>query len=255
MVTAGTVTIISLTFFLAGIVDAICGGGGLLTIPVFMLTGFPVHFITGTNMCSTSVGNIANLAIFARRKQIHYHSALTALPFAIAGAFLGARLNLMIPERYLEMIMVALVPIIALVIFLKKDFGSDNRIDTLSKRRVFINSLLIGLVIGCYQGFYTVGAGAFYLIAFAVADRLDLIKASGNTKIIMVAGNISAALTYALSGSVVWSVVLAATVLNIAGSIIGSYLALTKGAKVIRPMFIAVLLVITGRLIFQFLPL
>lgn len=255
MITTGSIALLAISFFFAGIVDAVCGGGGLLTIPTFMITGIPVHYIAGTNLCSTSAGSVANLLIFAKEKQIHYHSALTTLPFAILGAFLGARLNLMVPERYLEIIMVALVPIIAILVLAKKEFGSENRVDTLSSGRLILNSLIIGLAIGCYQGFYSVGAGAFYLLAFAILDRLDLIKALGNTKIIIVFGNLTAALTYALSGNVIWSIVLAATLLNIIGSIIGSYLALTKGARIIRPMFIAVLVAITLRLVYQFLPL
>ena len=254
MITAFSIAIVSFTFFLAGVVDAVCGGGGLLTIPVFILTGFPIHSMTGTNMCSTTVGNIANLLVFARKRQIHYHSALMALPFAVIGAFLGAKLNLIANEDVLEILMIVLVPVIDVVIFLRKDFGSNNRVETLSSARILANSILIGLVIGCYQGFYTVGAGAFYLLAFAILDRLDLIKASGNTKIIMAAGNIAAALTYALSGNVIWLVVLFATLFNIAGSLTGSYLAITRGARIIRPMFIAILAVITLRLIYEFLP-
>lgn len=228
-------------FFLAGIIDAVCGGGGLLTLPVFMAVGFPTHLISGTNQCSTIVGSTTAFLRYLRGGHIHWKTALPTVPLTVIGAFLGARLNLIMPEEILEVIMIVLLPVAAAVLLLKKDFGTENHAEELSTRRRIASALFIGLGIGAYQGFYAAGAGTFFMLAFAILCRLDLITASGNTKLIAMCSIITASVTYALSGAVVWQVVIAATLFNTAGNYLGAGLAMSRGAKIIRPMFIGIL--------------
>lgn len=229
------------TFLVAGVIDAVCGGGGLLTLPMFMAAGFPVHFITGTNQCSIVVGSATALTRFARRGCIHWPTAAATVPFAMLGATLGARLNMMLPERSLELVMTLLVPIAATLVLVKRSFGDENHIDQVSLTRRGVYALLIGLGIGLYQGFYGAGSGAFYMLAFAILMRLDLTTASGNTKLVSFCSVLTASVTYALSGLVYWPMVLAATVFNVIGNYIGAGLAMKRGARFIRPMFLAVL--------------
>lgn len=237
------------TFFFAGLIDAVCGGGGLLTIPMFMATGFPVHLITGTNQCSIVLGSMTSTWRFARSGQIHWKTALMTVPFAILASSLGARLNLLLPTEWLEIIMTLLVPVVAAVMLFKRNFGQENHSDELSTPRLIILAALIGLVIGCYQGFYGAGSGAFFLLAFALLMRLDLTMASGTAKVVGMCSTISCVVTYALAGTVVWPVSIAATVFNVAGSYIGAGLAMKKGARFIRPMFLFVLLILFIRLV------
>lgn len=228
-------------FFLAGIVDAVCGGGGLLTLPAFLSIGFPAHMISGTNQCSTLLGGTASFLSYLKSGHIHWRTALPAVPLTVLGAFLGARLNLLLPEETLEAVMVILLPFAAAALLLKRDFGRENHADTLSARRVFAGALFIGLVVGGYQGFYAAGAGTFFMLAFALMMRLDLLSSSGNTKLIALCSNITASVTYALSGNVMWTVVLAATVFNIAGNMLGANLAIHRRARLIRPMLLGIL--------------
>lgn len=241
------------TFFFAGIIDAVCGGGGLLTLPMFMAAGFPVHYITGTNQCSIFFGGATSLIRFARGGHIHWPTALSTIPFAMLGAAVGARLNIMIPAAYLELIMTLLVPAVAIVLLLKRSFGTENHVDQLSPVRRVLSPLVTGLVIGCYQGFYGAGAGTFFMLAFAVLMKLDLTTASGNTKVVSFCSVVTASVTYALSGVVHWPVVLAATVLNVTGSYVGAGLAMHKGARFIRPMFFLVLALLFLRLLYTWL--
>ena len=87
-----------LAFFFAGIVDSVTGGGGLITIPVMLAVGIPVHYITGTNQCSAWIGSGVSAYKFVRSGNIHLKSALVTLPFAVIGSYIGARLNLIVPE-------------------------------------------------------------------------------------------------------------------------------------------------------------
>lgn len=235
-------------FFLAGIVDAVCGGGGLLTLPAFLAVGFPAHMISGTNQCSTMLGGTTAFLSYLHGGHIHWRTALPTAPLAILGAYLGARLNLLLPEALLEKLMIVLLPAAAAALLLKRDFGSENRADTLTTPRILAGSLFIGLVVGGYQGFYAAGAGTFFMLAFALVMRLDLISASGNTKLVALCSNITASITYTLSGSVVFSVVLPATLFNIAGNALGAQLAMRRGARLIRPMFLGILALLFVRI-------
>ena len=124
----------------------------------------------------------------------------------------------------------------------------ENRSDELTTGQQVAVSLFIGLIWGTYTGFYGAGSGTFILLSFALLNKLDLVTASGNTKVCSSVASLTAAITYALSGAVVWQVVLPAALLNILGNYIGAGLALHKGAKVIRPMFFVVLLMLLVRL-------
>ncbi len=243
-----TTAVIAGAFFLAGIIDAVSGGGGLLTLPTFLLMGFPAHLVAGTNQCSCCVGSLISLGRFAKSGRIYWKTAAIAAPVSLLGSILGARLNLMIPERYLQIVMLILLPIAAVVLLLNRNFGLENHADELTCRQRVAVALFIGLVWGAYTGFYGAGGGTFILLSFALLNKLDLVTASGNTKVCSSVASLTAALTYAISGAVVWQVVLPAALLNILGNYIGAGLALHKGAKVIRPMFIVVLLMLLVRL-------
>ena len=242
--------ILCAAFFLLGLFDAVCGGGGLISMPTFLSLGFPVHFILGTTQCSALPGAAIALLRFIRGGRVYWKTALLAAPLAAIGGFLGARLNIILPAAYLQMVMVILLPIMAVFMLVKRDFGMECHPETLSRGRIIGSVLIIGLVIGTYQGFYGAGCGLFYLLAFTMLNRLDMITASGNSKVVMLCANVIAALTYALSGVVVWKVVFWVVPFNILGNYIGANLALTKGAKVIRPMFFFVLGLLFVRMIF-----
>lgn len=154
--------ILALTFFFCGIIDAVCGGGGLLSMPMFMAIGFPAHVVTGTNQCSIFFGSATSLARYVKAKRIHWPTAWLAGPLAVLGAFLGARLNLIMPERILEIVMIVLLPIVTIVILMKPNFGTVNRVHELGRRQYVLASLFIGIVIGGYQGFYGAGSGTFF---------------------------------------------------------------------------------------------
>ena len=140
-----------------------------------------------------------------------------------------------------------------LVILFKPTFGAENRVSELTRRQYILASLFIGLVIGGYQGFYGAGSGTFFMLGYALLCKLDLTTASGNTKYVAFCANLASAATFALSGAVVWPAVLLATVTNVAGSYLGAGLAMKRGAKLIRPMFLFVLALLFVRLIMTML--
>lgn len=236
--------------FLGGLIDAVAGGGGLITLPAYLLAGLPAHIASGTNKCGNMFGTLLSTGRFLKRGDVHIPSALAGMAGALMGAWLGARLNLIMPEQMLYYVMLAVVPVMAVFLLLKRDFGQENRSSELGWGQLMAMALGIGLVIGGYDGFFGPGAGTFLMLAFTGLCRFDLLTASGNTKVANSASNLSSLVTFALAGKVMWSVGIPAALCGIAGNYVGSSLALKGGAKVIRPMFFVVLALLLARLIY-----
>lgn len=180
-----------LAFFLAGVVDSITGGGGLITIPAMLAVGIPVHYITGTNQCSAWLGTGVAAYKYVRSGNIHFKSALITLPFAVLGSYIGARLNLMVPDRYLKVFMLVTVPVIAVFILANKKLGEEDHVVEKTPLSTALWSAAIGLVLGGYQGFYGPGAGMLFMLAYAACLKLNLVRATGNTRFVIAIASIT----------------------------------------------------------------
>ncbi len=236
--------------FLGGLIDAVAGGGGLITLPAYLLAGLPAHVASGTNKCGNTFGTLLATGRFLKRGDVHVPSALAGMVGALVGAWFGARLNLIMPEQVLYYVMLAIVPVMAVFLLMKRDFGQEDRSGELNRGQLMAMAAGIGLVIGGYDGFFGPGAGTFLMLAFTGLCRFDLLTASGNTKVANSASGVASLVTFAIAGKVMWSVGIPAALCGIAGNYVGSGLALKGGAKVIRPMFFVVLALLLARLIY-----
>lgn len=236
--------------FLGGMIDAVAGGGGLITLPAYLLAGLPAHIASGTNKCGNLFGTVLSTGRFLKQGDIHIPSAIAGAAGALVGAWLGAKLNLIMPEQVLYYIMLAVVPVMAVFLLLKRNFGQEDHSKELGRGQLIAMALGIGLVVGGYDGFFGPGAGTFLMLAYTGLCRFDLLTASGNTKLANSASNLASLVTFALAGKVMWSVGIPAALCGIAGNYVGSGLALKNGAKVIRPMFLVVLILLLARLIY-----
>ncbi len=236
--------------FLGGLIDAVAGGGGLITLPAYLLAGLPAHMASGTNKCGNAFGTFLSTGRFLKRGDVHKSSAVAGAAGALVGAWVGAQLNLIMPEQMLYYIMLVVVPVMAVFLLLKRDFGQEDWSEELNRLQLMAMALGIGLVIGGYDGFFGPGAGTFLMLAFTGLCRFDLLTASGNTKVANSASNLASLVTFALAGKVMWAVGIPAALCGIAGNYVGSSLALKGGAKVIRPMFFVVLALLLARLVY-----
>lgn len=235
--------------FLGGVVDAVAGGGGLITLPAYLIAGLPPHMAAATNKCGNVFGTLLATARFLKSGNVHLLCASWAAVCALIGAWLGARLNMVVSEMALYYLMILVVPVMAVFILLKRDFGTENHSNEMDTRKLVFLSAVIGLVVGCYDGFFGPGAGTFLMLAFTGLCKFDLLTASGNTKLANSASNLASLITFAIGGKVVWIVGIPAAVCGILGNYIGVGLALKKGANIIRPMFIVVLSLLVLKLI------
>jgi len=246
-------TICSLVFF-AGFVDSIAGGGGIISLPAYLIAGLPPTAALGTNKFSSTIGLSVASWRFLKRGKAHLRAAVTAAVTALIGSAAGAELIMLLDrfdERYFSYILIASLPLLAVFILFNKRIGNDAPNRDLRGARMYVLSALAGLVIGAYDGFFGPGAGTFLIIVFNAVVGLDVLTASGTAKIVNFASNISALITFAISGSVIVALAAPAAVFSIAGNILGTRLAFKNGARIIRPAFIAVLTMLLVKIVYD----
>ena len=182
--------------FLAGFADSIAGGGGTISVPSALLAGIPIHTAYGTNKLAMSLGTLTSVIQYGRKGKICWFTALFAAAGALAGSPLGALLAMHLSEKYLSYCLMALLPAAALFLSLNKGFGQTPKHRDLSRLQQAVYALLIGLGVGAYDGFFGPGAGTFYIILFCTVLGTDLVQASGNAKVVNLASNTGALVTY-----------------------------------------------------------
>lgn len=236
---------------LAGFVDASAGGGGIIALPAYVFTGMPAHLAFGCNKFSSACGTTLSVFKFWRAGAVNVRSSLLAAVSSFIGSGIAASIVLMIPDHVLKTMLLIILPLAAIVIFLKKDMGEEDFPHSLSHRAAFFLSLLIGFLIGGYDGMFGPGAGTFAIFAFSSIMKYDLKTASGNAKIVNLASNYASLLTFALAGAVYYQIAVPAGICNIIGNYIGAAYALKKGGRFIRPMMAAVLIFLLAKITFD----
>ena len=236
--------------FLAGFVDSVAGGGGIISLPAYLMAGLPAHLAAGTNKVVNGCGTTMAAVKYFRNGKVRLRPAITAAVSALVGSALGAQLASTISEAALKTIMLVALPCVAVFLVVKKDFGRDDApaAEVEPKRETAV-SALIGLFMGCYDGLVGPGAGTFMILCFTAFLSMDLLTASGCSKAANLASNVAAAAVWILHGSVWWTLALPALVCNILGNWFGARFAIRGGSKKIR----AVMFVVLGLLFLKML--
>lgn len=233
---------------LAGFVDASAGGGGIIALPAYVFTGMPAHFALGCNKFSSACGTTLSVFKFWKAGAVSIRSSLLAAFSSFIGSGIAASIILTIPDHVIKTMLLIILPLAAIVIFLKKDMGEDDLSHSLSRRSAILLSLLIGFLIGGYDGMFGPGAGTFAIFAFSSIMKYDIKTASGNAKIVNLASNYASLFTFALAGTVYYQIAIPAAICNIIGNYIGAAHALKKGGRFIRPMMIIVLIFLLAKI-------
>ena len=235
--------------FLAGLVDSIAGGGGLISLPAYLLAGLPVHTAIGTNKLSSSCGTSLATARFIRRGLVNWRLALPGVAAAMLGSFLGSRLSLVTSERLIRQVLFFVLPLAAFVVLNRRLFPERAEGELRLDWRTLAACTLSALIVGCYDGFYGPGTGTFLIIAFTVFARLAVPTANAHAKVINLTTNLTSLLVFLHGGTVLIPLGLAGAACNMLGNWVGSGLALEKGAKITRPIILAVLLLLFIKLL------
>jgi len=237
--------------FFGGFIDSIAGGGGLITLPAYVLTGVPMHMALGSNKFSSTFGTAFSAFNFLRNGKVYVKAIPVSVVMALGGSSFGAWVALLVDGNILRWILVFMIPVIAVVVLVKKNFGAENRSDTLRQSIIIMGAGIAALVIGFYDGFFGPGTGTFLILIFTVFLRFDLVTANGNTKIINLSSNVGSLVTFLISGQVIFALAVPAAVFGILGNLAGSGLAIKIGPKIIRPILVVVLVLLLVNLILR----
>lgn len=243
-ITSQTFLIICPLLFLAGMIDAIGGGGGLISIPAYLIAGLPPHMAIATNKLSSACGTTLATIRFARNGLIHLKLAIPAVIMAMIGSSIGAHLSMRVPEQIMTGLMVAILPISACLVLNKKLFHDQGSDEVILNRRTYLTAAISAFLIGGYDGFYGPGTGTFLIIAFTVFAKMGIKTANAQAKVINLTTNITSLFIFLLNGQVLLTVGLAAAACNMIGGHLGAGLVMKNGARIIKPSILLVLLLL-----------
>jgi len=230
----------------AGFVDSIAGGGGLLTVPALLLAGLDPVSALATNKLQSSFGSGSAVFAFARARLIDFRAARAMMAFTFGGASLGALAVKIAPVTLLS----ALLPLLLIVMgfyFALSPKLSDA--DARARTTPLVFAMTVGAGVGFYDGIFGPGTGSFFMLGFVLLLGYGVVRATAHTKLLNFTSNLAALLLFLIAGKVVWGVGLVMGAGQFAGAQAGSRLAMARGAKVIRPLLGLVCLAMAIRLL------
>lgn len=239
--------LLCLVAFLAGCIDAIVGGGGLIQTPagLVLLPQHPVATVIGTLKIPAFTGTSFAAAQYANRVSINYKQLGLMMAIAGTAAFAGSKLLTVVSNDFMKPLLLLVLIAVAIYTYTNKNFGNHTEKSHTVKRQWWY-AVLISLVVGFYDGFIGPGAGSFLVLAFISLLGLDFLRASAHAKFINLATNMGSIIFFAGAGKIIYSIALPMAVCNGIGGLIGARLAILKGNAFIRILF---LIVVTGTII------
>lgn len=227
--------ILAVAAFVAGFVDSIAGGGGLITVPVLLLAGFSPVESLGTNKFQGLFGSASSTIAYAQKGQVDLRKQLPAAVMSCIGGGVGALLATVIPGEWLRLVLPFLLVAIALYFALKP---SMNDVDRAQRMTPFLFGLTVVPMIGFYDGVFGPGAGSFFMLAFVTLAGYGLLKATAHTKLLNFASNLGGFAVFFMVGVVSWKAGLVMGVSQFLGARLGASLAIKNGARLIRPLLV-----------------
>lgn len=245
-----TLLIIIPLVFLGGFVDAIAGGGGIITMVGFILAGVPIHSAIGTNKVSALFGTGIATFNYFRKGLFDKRYIILSVVGSIIGGFLGSSLALRVNDNALNILMIIALPIMAILMMV--GFKPRPEKNHLSNLRISVYAFIVGISVAFYDGLLGPGAGTLYIIGFSLSG-LTLLKANGNAKLVNLVSNIVAAILFVQHGSVILWLVIPCIITSVIANYLGSKLAIENGSKIIKPVMIIVIVLLFVKTIIGFI--
>lgn len=228
--------------FLSGFVDAIAGGGGLISLPAYFISGLPTHFALGTNKLSAMLGTALTTYKYARLGYIDVRRAFFCILCAFIGSSIGAKLALLVPDREFKIALLFVLPLTALYLLKSRNFG--NEINKNFSEAVIVSlCAIVSLLVGIYDGIYGPGTGTFLLIGFCTFANCSLKNANGLAKAVNLATNVAAFTVFCINDAVVFSLGLIAGIFSILGNYVGAKFFEKRGDIGTKPIMVFVILI------------
>jgi len=227
--------------FVAGLIDAVVGGGGLIQLPalLIMLPQTAIAPILGTSKFVSIAGTSIAVHQYAKQQKVEWQNTIPAMVAAFLFSFLGARVTSFLNPSLMRPVILGLLIAVAIYTFSNKDFGL-LKISKLSQLQQWLYSVVIGCVIGFYDGFFGPGTGSFLIFAFVGIFGYSFLAASASAKVINFATNLASILYFGFTNNIIYSLGTPMAVCNILGAFIGAKLAITRGSQFIRKLFLVI---------------
>ena len=236
---------------LAGFIDSIVGGGGLISLPALLLTNMPVAMCLGTNKLSSVFGSGTAMINFARNKLVDWAFVKWIMPFTLLISMVGAYIAVYVPGAFLKPLIIVLLLAVFIVVLTKKDWGAIAQVERKTGWKL-LAYIAVAIAIGLYDGFLGPGTGMF-LIFYFLFMGYDFLGASGNAKVLNTVSNFGSLLVFIYMDQVNYGYGLAVAAGQIIGATTGSKLAMVKGAGLVRFLFIAMSLTMLMKLSYDYL--
>ncbi|WP_127956954.1 TSUP family transporter [Serratia microhaemolytica] len=244
-------TLLGLLFLvalLAGFIDSIAGGGGLLTVPALLAVGVPPAQALATNKLQAVGGSFSASWYFVRRGAVDLAAEKLTILFTLLGSVLGALLIQHLHADLLRQMLPLLVIAIGCYFLLTPQLGQYDQ-----QRRLggFAFGLFAGAIIGFYDGFFGPGAGSFYALAYVTLCGFNLAKATAHAKVLNFTSNLGSLVLFIIAGKVLWNIGLIMLLGQVIGARLGARMVLSKGQRLIRPMIVVMSLLISVKLLYD----
>jgi len=247
-----TTVLLCIAGFVASFVDSIAGGGGLISVPAFMLAGLPPHMVLGTNKFSATAGSFTSSLKFIRSGKANFKLLKYLIPFTLIGSMLGVRAVLYIDQKFLTPLVLILIMFIGIYTLFSKSLGLEDKFKGLTKKNV-IFGIILALSLGFYDGFFGPGTGSFLVFGFINIFGFNFVSSSANARILNFTSNITALVLFALSGQIDYMLGVPVAIFMILGARMGTSVALSKGSKLIKPIFVTMSLAVAVKMLMNML--
>ena len=238
--------LLALAGFVAGFIDSIAGGGGLITVPALLLAGLSPVEALGTNKLQSVFGSGSATYAYASAGLVDVRRQLRPAALSCLGSIAGALLATVLPGEWLRMALPPMLVVIALYFALKPNVGDVDRAQRISP---FLFGLTVVPLIGFYDGLFGPGTGSFFMLAFVTLAGYGILKATAHTKLLNFSSNLGSLALFAAVGVVSWKIGLAMGAAQFLGARLGAKLAMKTGARLIKPLLVATCVVLAIRLL------
>ncbi len=236
---------------LAGFIDSIAGGGGMISLPAYYLAGLPAPLASGTNKLSAMMGTALATYRFARAGKLDWAIGVPAALGALAASALGALVMVALPPRVVQILVLACIPVAALFTLRGRKRRGEPKVRT--RRATLLISLAIGLGVGFYDGLIGPGTGTFLILFFLQVFAMEEVRASGTAKLVNLASNVAALCSLILTGDVLFLLGLPAGLCAMLGAALGSRLTIRRGGGVVRVVMLVVLGLLLAKMLYDVL--
>lgn len=234
--------------FISAFVDSIAGGGGIISLPSFLITGLSPHFALGTNKFSSTASSLTSSLKYAQSDKVNFGLLKFLVPFTLIGAAFGANTVLSIDQRFLSIMVLVLVIGVGLYSLFSKQIGRENHFRGITKINLCLG-IILAFGLGFYDGFFGPGTGSFLMFGLILIYGFDFVQASGNARVLNFASNIAALITFALHHQVNYMIGFPVMIAMIFGARLGTNMALNKGIKIVKPIFVAMSLAVAIKML------